>query len=383
MYFPTCFRNALVLCVVARQYFPSKFSDKRTKLQLTTDKSKIYAKVLFLLAMPCQSYPACHVSFSWQPMTLRRSCYWICLVLCAIALLHFYNLGNIQYIQLQPTQSLPSNWTSNEIPKLIWYKLGPMGLSADTKKWTDTCIEGNPEYRAVFMTDESADEYVKKAYVMRPDVVENYLGLSIPILKADMLRYLLLFDQGGVYSDLDVSCEGVPMDQWVPEQYKANTSVVVGWEFDMGYDDPIMLEFESWTIMAKPHSPHMLQVIDDLVDAIEDTKEKYKVDVGNITLDMIGDVVDFSGPRRLTNGILKSVERQLNRAIDQWEIRKIYQPKLVADVLIMPGWSFAASQNTYQPGDEQKMPPKLVAHHYAGTWKNKNGGETLGQATAQ
>ncbi|PWO29716.1 Cullin, a subunit of E3 ubiquitin ligase [Pyrenophora tritici-repentis] len=271
--------------------------------------------------------------------------------------------------------------TDYGIPRLLWYKLGPMGLIPDTKKWTDSCINSNPGWKATFMTDEAADEYVKKAYVMRPDVVENYLGLSIPILKADMLRYLLLFDQGGVYSDLDVSCEGVPIDEWVPEAFRPNTSLVVGWEFDMGFEDNIMLEFESWTIMAKPHSPHLLQVIDDMVDAIEDVMEKHKVPVEKISLDMIGDVVDFSGPRRLTYGILKSLKRQLNRDIDGKEIRKIYQPKLLGDVLIMPGYSFAATQNSYQPGDELKMPPKLVQHHYAGTWKNKNGGETLPEKT--
>ncbi|CAE7002672.1 hypothetical protein PTNB73_10301 [Pyrenophora teres f. teres] len=336
--------------------------------------------------MPCQSYPACHVSFSWQPVTLRRSCYWIFLILSAIAVFHFWSMRDVQYIRIQPTQQslqslqpLQSDETSDDIPKLLWYKLGPMGLRDDTRTWTNSCITANPDYRATFMTDETADEYVKKAYVMRPDIVENYLGLPIPILKADMLRYLLLFDQGGVYADLDVSCEGVPMDQWVPERYKANASVVVGWEFDMGFDDNILLEFQSWTIMAKPHSPHILQVIDDLIDAIEDTKEKHKVTVDKIALDMIGDVVDFSGPRRLTYGILKSLKRQLNREIDGKEIRKIYQPKLVGDVLIMPGYSFAATQNTYQPGDELKMPPKLVQHHYAGTWKNKNGGETVNQ----
>ncbi|KAI1520068.1 PX domain containing protein [Pyrenophora tritici-repentis] len=377
------------------------------------DKIRTYSNSWYHLAMPCQSYPACHVSFSWQPITPRRTFYWMFLIVSTFALIHFWHMGSdAQYLRMRPTDSLQSNLNSNStadggqptpddrqpkidheqsnhepsttdygIPRLLWYKLGPMGLIPDTKKWTDSCINSNPGWKATFMTDEAADEYVKKAYVMRPDVVENYLGLSIPILKADMLRYLLLFDQGGVYSDLDVSCEGVPIDEWVPEAFRPNTSLVVGWEFDMGFEDNIMLEFESWTIMAKPHSPHLLQVIDDMVDAIEDVMEKHKVPVEKISLDMIGDVVDFSGPRRLTYGILKSLKRQLNRDIDGKEIRKIYQPKLLGDVLIMPGYSFAATQNSYQPGDELKMPPKLVQHHYAGTWKNKNGGETLPEKT--
>ncbi|KAE8843014.1 hypothetical protein HRS9139_02311 [Pyrenophora teres f. teres] len=115
--------------------------------------------------------------------------------------------------------------------------------------------------------------------------------------------------------------------------------------------------------------------------AIEEVMEKHKVPVEEISLDMIGDVVDFSGPRRLTYGILKSLKGQLNREIGEKEIRKLYQPKPLGNVLIMPGYSFATTQNSYQPGDELKTLPKLVQHHYAGTWKNKNSGETVPQAT--
>jgi alpha 1,6-mannosyltransferase len=82
------------------------------------------------------------------------------------------------------------------------------------------------------MTDESGDGWVKKAFAWRPDIVETYLGLTVPIFKADILRYLLLFDQGGISSDLDVTCKGVPMDDWIPEQYKETADLVVGWEFD-------------------------------------------------------------------------------------------------------------------------------------------------------
>jgi alpha 1,6-mannosyltransferase len=120
------------------------------------------------------------------------------------------------------------------IPKIIWYKLGPRGLSEEAKNWTDSCITPNPEYDAHFMTDESSDEYVRTAFAERPDIVTNYLALPVPIWKADLLRYLLLWDQGGIWFDLDVSCEGIPIDEWIPPEYKGNTSLVVGWELTMG-----------------------------------------------------------------------------------------------------------------------------------------------------
>jgi len=54
---------------------------------------------------------------------------------------------------------------------------------------------------------------------------------------------------------------------------------------------------------------------------------------------------------------------------------ELVQPKLIEDVLVMPGRSFAASANKYKPEEEERLPPQLVTHHYAGTWKNKDGGE--------
>jgi mannosyltransferase OCH1-like enzyme len=226
------------------------------------------------------------------------------------------------------------------------------------------------------MTEEEGDEFVRKAFASRPDILENYLGLTVPILKADLLRYMLLLDQGGIWSDLDISCEGVPIDDWVPAEFKPNASVVVGWEFDWGWNTPIVRQFASWTIMAKPGSPHMLQVIEDILDTLQEKMRQYNVPVGNITLEMTGDVVDFSGPRRLTRGIFKSLGRMLNRTVQPAEVSEILQPKLLGDVLVMPGRSFGASSNHYTAEEIAQLPPPLVTHHYAGSWKNAHGGES-------
>jgi alpha 1,6-mannosyltransferase len=85
------------------------------------------------------------------------------------------------------------------------------------------------------MTDISGDIYVKKTFKSRPEIIEAYLALAIPILKADLLRYLLLFADGGIWRDLHVSCEDVPIHDWIPAQYRKDASLVVGWELDVGW----------------------------------------------------------------------------------------------------------------------------------------------------
>ncbi|KAK3367789.1 hypothetical protein B0H63DRAFT_423905 [Podospora didyma] len=259
------------------------------------------------------------------------------------------------------------------IPKKLWYKLGPKGLSDEARAWTDTCIRNNTDYRVEFMTEEAADVYVQAAFGMRhPKLVEVYLGLSIPILKADLLRYLLLFAEGGVYNDLDVTCDA-PIDDWIPAQYKDSTAVVVGWEFDVGWGDNFIREFATWTIMAKPGSPHIWQVIEDTVEFFEKKVKENNVPLGKLTLDMTGDVVDATGPRRFTNGLFKSMEKIYGARASIEHVMELMEPKLLGDVLVLPGFSFAAGSNTYDEG--VVLPPPLVTHHYAGTWKNKNGGE--------
>lgn len=261
----------------------------------------------------------------------------------------------------------------DRVPRKIWYKLGPNGLSDDNRGWIDSCARANPGYRVEYMTDASGDAYVRAKYADRRDVVDSYLGLTVPILKADFLRYLILYAEGGIWSDLDVSCEGEPIDEWVPAALRRNASVVVGWEFDEGWPGSITRQFETWTILSKPRSPHMLQVIDDIVAGIRAATAEHQVAIGDLHLGLVGDVVDFTGPRRFTTAIFKSLKATLGGPVDENAIANLYQPKLVGDVLIMPGYTFANGSNTY--ADRSRLGPTLVTHHYAGSWKNDQGGE--------
>lgn len=291
--------------------------------------------------------------------------------MCAIAFLyHFWDLSDRVSHRLQHAEPL---LPPSMIPKTIWYKLGPNGLNNKTREWTDSCIKNNPDYRAEFMTDLSGDDYVAKAFAFRPDIVETYLGLTIPILKADILRYLLLLDQGGIWSDLDVSCEEIPIDEWIPPQYKDHAGLIVGWEFDVGWADNFIRQFTTWTIMAKPGLPHMSMVIEDILETLSAKRAEHNVSLSDLTLVMLGDVVDITGPRAFTRSILKSVGLSLNTTIPIPTIASLIKPKLVGDLLIMPGNAFAASSNTYE--EKEGLGPPLVTHHYAGTWKNDHGGE--------
>ncbi|CAN8103183.1 unnamed protein product [Discula destructiva] len=277
--------------------------------------------------------------------------------------------------KLKPSLFSPSQ--DKGIPKKIWYKLGPKGKNDDIREWTGSCIEQNPGWEHEFKTDESGDEYVvEKFSESRPDIVEVYLNLTIPILKADLLRYLLLYVDGGIWSDLDVSCEGIPMDDWIPEEFREKAGLVVGWEFDWGLGEQYIHEFASWTIMSKPGLPHMMMVINDIIESVYTAQVTHKLKtINELTPPMVGDIVDFTGPRRMTRSIMKSLETTLKRPIARTEYEYLRDPVMLDDVLILPGYAFSSLANDFSniggpPG------PVLVTHHYAGSWKNEHGGET-------
>jgi alpha 1,6-mannosyltransferase len=303
---------------------------------------------------------------SSRPPRLLFAITFIALSVFLLLQTHIWRDSNWQWTSAVVFPSLSTNISL--IPEKIWYKLGPKGLNNDSHEWIEGCRQQNPSFQIEFLTDLSGDIYVKEHFSKHPDIVSTYLAISVPILKADFLRYLILFADGGMWSDLDVSCEGIPIREWIPEQYRKEASIVVGWEFDVGWWDNFERQFATWTIMAKPGSPHMWMVIRDIVKGLHDKASENNVALENLTMEMAGEVVDLTGPRRMTRSVFKSLN------MDYSNITGLQGPMLINDLLLMPGYSFANSTNNY-PAD-QILGPLLVTHHYAGTWKNKQGGET-------
>lgn len=80
---------------------------------------------------------------------------------------------------VSPTDRRPPS----KVPKKLWYKLGPKGLNDKTQAWTDTCIQNNKDYEAVFLNDTTADNYVLQTFgESNPDLVDLYLNLTGTLL---------------------------------------------------------------------------------------------------------------------------------------------------------------------------------------------------------
>ncbi|OJJ04422.1 hypothetical protein ASPVEDRAFT_85820 [Aspergillus versicolor CBS 583.65] len=262
---------------------------------------------------------------------------------------------------------LLAHQASPEFPAKIWHKCGPKGVSEPVQKYVDTWFTKNPNFRHELLTDESADQYVRENYAEWPEVLETYMALTVPILKADFLRVLILYADGGIWSDLDVTCE-VPVSEWIPERFTKDTenpiNVVVGLEFD-GW------QFASWTVMVKPHLQHFKAVIEYVVRQLKYQANDNHVSVSELTKPMLTDVVAVTGPQAITMALLRSVSEETGQEVTKDQIRHLKEPKLLGDILVLPQAAFAALQG----GKPTDQGPYLVSHWYSGSWKNDAGGE--------
>ncbi|KAI3011037.1 CAZyme family GT32 [Aspergillus niger] len=252
--------------------------------------------------------------------------------------------------------------TTHSIPHKLWQKTGSKGLSPQAESWISTWTTLNPHLRHEVLTDSSGLAYVETNFrPIWPEIADLYTSLSVPILRADLLRLLILYIDGGIWSDLDVSCE-VPISQW-PIPPAAN--VVVGIEFD-GW------QFASWTVLSTPGNNHIYHAIEYVAGRLEALAQENNVTVGEVTMEMIPDVVDVTGPQAITMAFLETISESVGRRVGKDEVEGLGEGGvLLGDVLVLPQASFAALQGGMPTGQGEY----LVSHHYAGSWKNEVGGE--------
>ncbi|KAF4766754.1 hypothetical protein HAV15_010334 [Penicillium sp. str.  len=254
----------------------------------------------------------------------------------------------------------------------VWHSAKFDNLSENQREWTGSWTRKNPSFRQELLTDRSAEAFVRAHYFKtRPDIVEVYEALPIPILRADLFRYLVVLAEGGIWGDLDTSCEK-DVAEWVPLEYRnENIDMIVGLEFDFESRGPgteVASQFCNWVFVGRKSSRNLQVIVDTVLNKLKGIAKANAVGIEGITLEMLSDVVDVTGPKIMTVAIMKSLGQLLGRTVDDRDFAHTKQPKLVGDVLIMPGVSFAALQN----GNPTDQGDPLVTHHYEGSWKKED-----------
>jgi mannosyltransferase OCH1-like enzyme len=259
-------------------------------------------------------------------------------------------------------------------PKKIWqtWKVDPLGFEEKDKAVARTWTAKNPNYRWEIITDANDLEYVETHFgpngLNRLDIVYMYRELTARIIKADLLRYMVMYVEGGVYTDIDVEALR-PIGKFIPERYnERDIDMVVGIEIDQPEfkDHEILgkkcMSFCQWTFMAKPGLPVMLTLIENIIRWLKDVAMEQRVPISGIQLDF-DQVISGTGPSAFTKAIMEDMSRRAGRKITWESFHNIGESKLVENVLVLTVEAFAAGQGHSDSGNHNAK-QALVKHHY-------------------
>lgn len=180
-------------------------------------------------------------------------------------------------------------------------------------------------------TDVMMDKYFHDNY---PDFIPVYNKMKV-VERTDLYRLILVYKYGGIYSDLDTTCNTNLLKFW--DEF-CDADVVVGVEADDEVEKcrefGLARNYQlcNWTFAAKKGNSIIKEIIDRVID--------------NCSSDPNLDTLEKTGPANITDVTLKYKDDQ--------------------SVCILPIQYFGS-------GQKHSLSPKskkgVIIHHFLGSWK--------------
>ena len=262
----------------------------------------------------------------------------------------------------------------DEIPPQIWqifFGYTPLNEFAPALQ---TWISKNQDYKYTLMRNQGADDFARKYYAHRPDVLAPFLQLKTDVLRSDLLRYMILESEGGIYSDLDTVVDKSVRD-WIPQEMRSKVHAVVGVEYDQLDGEPYYhmnerIQFCQWTMAASRGHPIMRNAVKKVVAALHETAGRKNTSIANFKpSDM--EVLQVSGPIIWTHANMEVMSEATGTAISYLNFTGMKKPRLFGDVLVLPINGFGAGQpHSNSTRDDNQGPGDIyVRHHFKGSWR--------------
>ncbi|CAE6525282.1 unnamed protein product [Rhizoctonia solani] len=256
--------------------------------------------------------------------------------------------------------------------------------------WRSSTWRNVPGYTHWFFNDESADKWVRD--VFGGTEIEKIWDVFGPgIKRSDLLRYLLVMTEGGIYSDMD-TLRLKNLDRWGHgAKYqgpvsKGLPSVFVGIEADVGTRSdwhkwwPRPLQIVQWTFAAAPLHPVLIDTVrrvhyvtavaeahkakNETSDA--DSKEHW---VGGELLrdDGTVSIMEWTGPGVFTDSVIRYLAAEHNMT---WAaLKNLRKPLRIRDAVVLPVTGFSPGVGMFGAG-ETTNEEAMVQHLFAGSWKS-------------
>ncbi|KAJ2986498.1 hypothetical protein NUW58_g5000 [Xylaria curta] len=285
---------------------------------------------------------------------------------------------------MTPKYTLPFTFSRGHlIPPKIWQILLPhpnkpadtpfdAQILADAPSW----LARNPGYGYILIGQEEANDFINTHFPGDTKILETWRALKNPGVKSDLLRYLMLFIEGGVYTDIDTEALK-PIDVWVPEQYRDQAKVVVGIEWDQlnggpWADIPHRLQFCQWTIAAAPGHPLFMKMAYHAINVLEKLATERGTTLSQLVLSSV-EVMTSSGPAAWTDVVLEQLKEIDPTVTDVTDLSgmKPTGPRMYGDILILTIDGFGMGQPHSNSTNDGTIPEAaLLKHKFRGSWRN-------------
>jgi len=309
----------------------------------------------------------------------------VCLILFVFNL-NLFHSGVRAPLSRQSVGGVSAPRVRPDFPKKIWqtWKVSPLKFEEREINTARSWIAKNPEYRYEVLTDDNDLRYVEYHYgpdgFNRPDIVNFYRDVKAAIVKADLLRYMIMYAEGGLYADIDVEALK-SLSKFVPERYdESDIDMVVGIEIDEPdwADHPILgpksRSFCQWTFMCKPQLPVMMRLIEKIMSWLNGVAKEQGVSLSDVDLDF-DQIISGTGPSAFTEAILIEMDlhKEDPRTKINWDLfHDLDESKIVSRVLVLTVEAFAAGQGHSDSGNHDSR-AALVRHHYhASNWPSRH-----------
>ncbi|KAI9150565.1 glycosyltransferase family 32 [Paramyrothecium foliicola] len=280
-------------------------------------------------------------------------------------------------MQIKPFRS-----AVHHIPPKIWhimlakqaetshYHIDPKALE-DAPTW----LALNPDYQFTLVGSKGADEFLHRHYAERPEVINAFNDMVNTGMKSDLLRYLLLSVEGGVYSDTDTIARRA-IDEWVPKHLRKKVRMVVGIEWDRQDAGPVdtipyFVQFCQWTIAAAPGHPVFDKMIDRVLLGLDALTKKHNKPVNKIQPEYF-DVLNTTGPPAWTSVVFQQLQEYDPSLKDTEDLSRMKEPRLIGDILVLAIDGFGMGQRHSGSTHDGSIPDQaLISHRFRGSWKEK------------
>lgn len=244
-------------------------------------------------------------------------------------------------------------------------------LGESVQSW----VQNNPEFSYTLLNNDGANEFAAQQYASQPHVLSTFLNIRIPVLRADLFRYLIIASRGGCSGDVDTTLYKSIMD-WIPHGYRDRVKFVVGIEYDQ-LDNPTPshgfsehISFAQWTFAASKGHPILTTVIDTVVDALHDFADKKGTTVAalNVPEQSVG---LLTGPQVWTNAVFEGMSKAIGEEVTWENVTGIVEPRLFGDILLLPVDAFGTGQ-PHSGASQEIIDTTYVRHQWRMSWRDLN-----------